>query len=315
MQADPVVGVVEELRASWLKRCAATGCLTGPDDAAERSEMLEALERAAAPGALARVRGSVPGMLEGSAPARSAGTVGARRRALDDAAATWGASLASPWLVVEQMLLLRHLVSGSPEGERICRLVDRAMLGATRAATDELQRAAFSDPLTGCANRRALERDLERELARCARAELDLCVVGIDVDGLKHVNDSEGHASGDLVLLQLVETLRRALRGLDGVYRMGGDEFVVVLPDASPEDAGVVMTRVADLGAPAFSWGAASVQALGRFDAALLLQEADNQLYERRRARRAPGLEAPAVRPRLVATAGASRDPQAGAAG
>ncbi len=248
--------------------------------------MLAALERAAAPNALARVRGTLARRSDNTAQPRPAGTVGARRRALDDASRAWGACVASPALVVEQMLLLRHLVAGSTAGERLGRLVDRSMLVATQAATDGLQRAAFSDPLTGCANRRGLERDLERELARCARAELDLSVVAIDVDGLKRVNDSDGHAAGDRVLLQLVETLRRALRGLDGVYRVGGDEFIVVLPDTSPEDAEVVMARVAKLGAPAFSWGVASVMAVGRFDAFPLLREADDQLYDRRRRER-----------------------------
>jgi GGDEF domain-containing protein len=280
---DHDVEAVEEVFSSWLQRCAATGCATGPDDRTERHAMLVALERAATPDALARMRGTLAGRNEQPSRPRPAGTVGTRRRALDDSAKAWGTSVASPALVVEQMLLLRHLVAGSSDGERLGRLVDRSMLVATRAATDGLQRAAFSDPLTGCANRRGLERDLARELSRCARAELDLCVVAIDVDGLKRVNDSDGHAAGDRVLLQLVETLRRALRGLDGVYRVGGDEFIVVLPDTSPEDAAVVMGRVEQLGPPPFTWGAASVLATGDFDGAALLREADDRLYDRRR--------------------------------
>ncbi len=214
------------------------------------------------------------------------------------------------------MLLLRHLVSGSSDGERLARLVDRSMLAATREATDELQRAAFSDPLTGCANRRGLERDLYRELSRCARAELDLSVLAIDVDGLKHINDTEGHAAGDRVLLQLVETLRRALRGLDGVYRVGGDEFIVVLPDTSPDDASVVMARVEHLGAPAFSWGVASVLAVGQFDAELLLAAADERLYDRRRAARGLSLSSGAARRRAkVFDPPALEGDQAGAIG
>jgi diguanylate cyclase (GGDEF)-like protein len=277
---------VSEVFAAWRQRCDATGCATGPDDTSERFALLAALEQAASPDALARVRGTFwRGSGRPSRP-RPAGKVGARRRALDDAAREWGACVGSPAIVVEQTLLLRHLVSGSTEGERLARLVDRSMLAATSAATDELQRAAFSDPLTGCANRRGLERDLDRELARCARAELDLSVLAIDVDGLKAINDTQGHAAGDRVLLQLVETLRRALRGLDGVYRVGGDEFIIVLPDTSPDDASVVMTRVELLGAPPFSWGVASVHGIGYFDAHVLLTTADEQLYDRRRASR-----------------------------
>jgi len=210
--------------------------------------------------------------------------VAARRKALDAAAARWGGRLAAPAVVVEQLLLLRHLVTSAADGERLGRLVDRAMLLATQAATDELQRAAFSDALTGCANRRAFQRDLDRELARCARAELDLCLVAVDLDGLKKINDSEGHAAGDRTLLQLVESFRRALRTLDGVYRLGGDEFVIVLPDTSLDSAHVVMSRIERLGAPAFSWGLASVVSVGAPDATALVSVADEDLYERRAA-------------------------------
>jgi len=165
-------------------------------------------------------------------------------------------------------------------------LIDLTMVSACRGATDELQRAAFSDPLTGCANRRAFERDLDRELARCARAELDLSIVAIDLDGLKAVNDSAGHAAGDERLVLLVDTLRRALRSMDGVYRLGGDEFGVVLPDTSLEDAAVVMTRATRLGAPPFSWGTASYSSTGCVTVADLLAVADADLYARRRVTR-----------------------------
>lgn len=280
------IDAVLELLAAWRQRCESTGCATGPDDEAERFDLLVALERSAPPDALARVRGTLANREPSPMRLRPPGTLGGRRKALEEAAERWGACVASPALVVEQLLLLRHLVSGSAEGNRLGRLVDRSMVTATRAATDELQRAAFSDPLTGCANRRGLERDLERELARCARAELDLSVVALDVDGLKHINDSEGHAAGDRTLLLLVETLRRALRGLDGVYRVGGDEFIVVLPDTSPDDAAVAMTRVEKLGPPSFTWGVASVLTTRQFDPSTLLAAADEQLYERRRSAR-----------------------------
>jgi len=218
---------------------------------------------------------------------RPAGTIAARRRALDSAASRWGARLASPSLAVEQLLLLRHLTTSEPDGERLGRLVDRALLVATRTATDELQVAAFSDPLTGCSNRRAFERDIERELARCARAELDLCVIAVDIDGLKAVNDSQGHAAGDRVLLQVVETFRRAMRSLDSVYRLGGDEFVLLLPDTSTDDAATVMSRMEQFGPPAFSWGVASYVSSGTNDVALLLAEADDALYDAKRSGKA----------------------------
>jgi diguanylate cyclase (GGDEF)-like protein len=100
---------------------------------------------------------------------------------------------------------------------------------------------------------------------------------------LKAVNDSEGHAAGDQVLLQVVETLRRALRSLDAVYRLGGDEFVVLLPDTSAEDAVLVMDRVERLGPPSFSWGVASYVSSGTHDVAQLLARADDALYDAKR--------------------------------
>ncbi len=186
-------------------------------------------------------------------------------------------------LALEQLVQLRGLVAVEPGQRAMARLVDLTMVNACRGATDELQRAAFSDPLTGCSNRRAFERDLDRELARCARAELDLSIVAIDLDGLKAVNDTAGHAAGDERLVHLVDTLRRALRSMDGVYRLGGDEFGVVLPDTSLEDAAVVMARATRLGAPPFSWGTASYSSTGCVNVADLLAVADADLYARRR--------------------------------
>lgn len=211
------------------------------------------------------------------------------RRRLAKAAKSWGVRVGSPVLAVEQLVQLRYLVAGDDVGRPLDRLIDLTMVHACRGATDELQRAAFSDPLTGCANRRAFDRDLERELARCARAELDLSVVAVDLDGLKAVNDSEGHAAGDRQLVRLVEALRGALRSMDGVYRLGGDEFGLVLPDTSPEDAGVVIARAEHLGAPPFSWGVAGYVATGCGEVADLLACADTDLYSQRRsARRTP---------------------------
>lgn len=289
--AEPDELAVDGLAHAWARRCQATGCTTGAVDEQERRELLVCLESAATADAVAFVRGafSARSRVVPAPSPRPASTVASRRKALDIAAGRWGGRIAAPATVVEQLLLLRHLVTIAPDGERLGRLVDRAMLAATKAATDELQTAAFTDALTGCANRRAFERDLERELARCARAELDLCVVAVDLDGLKRINDTEGHAAGDRALLQLVESLRRALRSLDGVYRLGGDEFVVVLPDTSPEGARVVMTRVERLGGPAFSWGVASVVSTGLSDAGRLVSAADEALYDGRRAVRGPG--------------------------
>jgi diguanylate cyclase (GGDEF)-like protein len=286
----PSASAIKALAEAWWQRCQARRCASGRADADERELLLCAL--GAAVGGRSRLFGQAgPGSEDPRSPEVATKTGPAvpieRRRNLAAAATRWGARVGSPVLVVEQLVQLRLLVAVEPGQRAITRLIDLTMVNACRGATDELQRAAFSDPLTGCSNRRAFERDFERELARCARAELDLSVVAIDLDGLKAVNDTDGHAAGDRQLVLLVDTLRKALRSMDGVYRLGGDEFGLVLADTSPDDAAVLIARAVRLGAPSFSWGTASYLSTGCAGVAELLAVADADLYARRRVKRA----------------------------
>jgi diguanylate cyclase (GGDEF)-like protein/PAS domain S-box-containing protein len=89
------------------------------------------------------------------------------------------------------------------------------------------------DHLTGLFNRRYLEATLERELLRAARKELSLGVIMLDVDDLKRFNDTWGHAAGDASLRLLGGLLLNHIRGEDIACRYGGDEFILILPDAS----------------------------------------------------------------------------------
>ena len=304
----PSASAIKALAEAWWQRCQARRCASGRADADERELLLCAL--GAAVGGRSRLFGQAgprsedprlrgvvikTGSANATGPATATSPADAtspavpieRRRNLAAAATRWGARVGSPVLVVEQLVQLRLLVAVEPGQRAITRLIDLTMVNACRGATDELQRAAFSDPLTGCSNRRAFERDFERELARCARAELDLSVVAIDLDGLKAVNDTAGHAAGDRQLVLLVDTLRKALRSMDGVYRLGGDEFGLVLADTSPDDAAVLIARAVRLGAPSFSWGTASYLSTGCAGVAELLAVADADLYARRRVKRA----------------------------
>ena len=304
----PSASAIKALAEAWWQRCQARRCASGRADADERELLLCAL--GAAVGGRSRLFGQADprsedprspevviktGSANATGPAAATSPADAtspavpieRRRNLAAAATRWGARVGSPVLVVEQLVQLRLLVAVEPGQRAITRLIDLTMVNACRGATDELQRAAFSDPLTGCSNRRAFERDFERELARCARAELDLSVVAIDLDGLKAVNDTAGHAAGDRQLVLLVDTLRKALRSMDGVYRLGGDEFGLVLADTSPDDAAVLIARAVRLGAPSFSWGTASYLSTGCAGVAELLAVADADLYARRRVKRA----------------------------
>jgi diguanylate cyclase (GGDEF)-like protein len=109
---------------------------------------------------------------------------------------------------------------------------------------ERLHSAATTDELTGLLNRRALEERLEAELSRAARHELTTSVVLIDIDLFKPVNDTLGHAAGDRLLILLANTLQDQCRTLDTVGRLGGDEFLAILPMTSAEEALVFVRRV-----------------------------------------------------------------------
>jgi diguanylate cyclase (GGDEF)-like protein/PAS domain S-box-containing protein len=96
-----------------------------------------------------------------------------------------------------------------------------------------LREQSVRDHLTGLFNRRYMEETLERELLRAARKQLSLGVIMLDVDNLKQFNDTWGHAAGDEILRELGSLLLRQVRGEDIACRYGGDEFILILPDAS----------------------------------------------------------------------------------
>jgi diguanylate cyclase (GGDEF)-like protein len=94
------------------------------------------------------------------------------------------------------------------------------------------QEAALTDPLTGCANRRAFSLRVSEELAHSARSGEPLSLVLTDIDRFKSVNDTHGHAVGDLVIRRLADVLREGVRTSDVVARLGGEEFCVLLRGA-----------------------------------------------------------------------------------
>ena len=99
------------------------------------------------------------------------------------------------------------------------------------------RRSAVSDPLTGILNRRGLEERLERELERARECRTPLSLLVIDCDDFKDVNDRAGHEFGDTILREIADVLSRSLGEGADAARIGGDEFVVMLPDADAEAA------------------------------------------------------------------------------
>ncbi|GAA4826712.1 hypothetical protein GCM10023201_11810 [Actinomycetospora corticicola] len=153
----------------------------------------------------------------------------------------------------------------------------------------ELERAvsdAETDQLTGLLNRRGWDRWLEREEERFRRFGDPACVVMMDLDGLKTVNDTEGHDAGDRYLRRTAETLRRATRHGDPLARLGGDEFAMVAT-VGPDDAGPLVARlqsVLDAACTPCSVEVAPVGVAAGFAEAV--SEADAAMYSDKRARK-----------------------------
>ena len=109
----------------------------------------------------------------------------------------------------------------------------------------QFQELAFRDPLTGLRNRRSFEERLEEECARVRRGRgYRFAVVVVDVDDFKSINDTLGHATGDQVLRAVAQLMKNHVRTVDLCYRIGGDEFAVVLPDTDERGAQVVVGRL-----------------------------------------------------------------------
>ena len=151
----------------------------------------------------------------------------------------------------------------------------------------QVEDSATTDYLSGLPNARSLFLRLDSEVARCKRSPEPLCVVVCDLDGFKQVNDRYGHLEGNKVLRLVAEALRSRCREYDYVARMGGDEFVLLLPGS---DRGAIQRRSAEIrqiaigtGMPAGSGVSMSIGEAyfpeDGSDAEELLAEADKRMY------------------------------------
>jgi diguanylate cyclase (GGDEF)-like protein len=143
---------------------------------------------------------------------------------------------------------------------------------------------AWHDPLTGLYDRRSFVRLLDMAIARSNRYGWQFTLVVIDLDGLKAVNDNEGHLAGDAALSELGDRFRRVLRIGDDAARIGGDEFAMILPNTPPEAVDLLMERVRnaegfDRPCPSFSYGWSQTPGDAN-EQDELMATADKRMYE-----------------------------------
>jgi diguanylate cyclase (GGDEF)-like protein len=179
-------------------------------------------------------------------------------------------------------------------------IIGLACCGGLAAFAETLMRAemeqrsdAVLDPLTGLLNRKALAGRFAEIAQQAALSGAPICLVACDLDNFKHVNDSHGHARGDAVLKDAAYVMRKQLRSFELVYRLGGEEFLIVLPGVTvPEGeliaervrTGIADARCAGLDVSASFGVAGAAGAAADFET--LFRAADEALYEAKRAGR-----------------------------
>jgi diguanylate cyclase (GGDEF)-like protein len=154
-------------------------------------------------------------------------------------------------------------------------------------AFERSRRESREDPLTGLGNRRAFEEELRSALALSARAERPLALCALDLDAFKQVNDRHGHPAGDALLAAVASVLRHGRAG-DRPFRIGGDEFAVIMPDATLAGARIAGERIARAIATTPIDGVRAAVSVGVAERRVddgpreLLARADAALYERK---------------------------------
>jgi diguanylate cyclase (GGDEF)-like protein/PAS domain S-box-containing protein len=154
----------------------------------------------------------------------------------------------------------------------------------------ELERLADTDPLTGLWNRRRFAAELDRHMSLNARYGPRGALLMVNIDALEQINDTHGHLAGDQAIITVAELLRAQLRASDVIARVGGDEFAVLLPGATREQAAAVASALSDAtrdapqpdGSLSVTIGIADIIAIPT-DASSLLGCADNSTYEAKR--------------------------------
>jgi diguanylate cyclase (GGDEF)-like protein len=125
---------------------------------------------------------------------------------------------------------------------------EKEILTAEVEKLKHYQDLAYEDALSGLMNRRAFDKDLSLEIARASRkTDYTFSVLLIDLNDFKNINDTHGHKKGDETIQWIAQFLKSQVRLQDTVYRIGGDEFAVILPDTPSRGARVVMSRMMEV--------------------------------------------------------------------
>jgi diguanylate cyclase (GGDEF)-like protein len=155
-----------------------------------------------------------------------------------------------------------------------------------RRLLEQLELQAHTDPLTGLLNRRQLDAEAQRLILLASRHATPLSLAVLDLDNFKKINDTHGHHAGDNALRQVAKLLIDRLRTSDVVGRIGGDEFVALLPGTGTLDAAALMNELRESfqaeSALTLSIGVAELSS-GHPDLNALLSAADISLYEAKR--------------------------------
>lgn len=200
---------------------------------------------------------------------------------LEQAAIRWSQRVASPGEVVALVGLLRTGRNHSPEREAV---LQRVTVAAVTAVSEREVRSALTDPLTGLATRARLDQDAQHLAAVSVREKRPLSAVVLDVDGLKRINDEQGHAAGDAALAAVGRAIRQHVRKTDRAFRWGGDEFVLLMPSTTEQGARLVVDRIREAaGTPTSAGVALHHGGSDAVDVATWLSEADADLYRTRR--------------------------------
>jgi diguanylate cyclase (GGDEF)-like protein len=176
-----------------------------------------------------------------------------------------------------------------------CQLSDQVdALGRIESRTEEVYRLAVLDELTGLYNRRSGEKRLAEEISRAQRHGRPLAILLLDLNDLKQINDKFGHAAGDELIKRFSERLSKSTRGSDLAVRLGGDEFLVILPECRVEDVQRVLSRLSGLkmdwegNAIDITFSAGWTNYKPDESLAELMKRADDDLYVQKRARKQP---------------------------